>query len=115
MCESCWVNYGMPVVFNDDIDELAGLIKKLLEVDDSGGPLHPYLDDFDLGGQQITPIYGGLGAYHYSPDLRDLCDEIARRLTDMPAGWRASTVAHAHGWAVREHTLRDQADDLSDL
>jgi hypothetical protein len=115
VCEACWVNYGMPVVFDEDVAEVVGLIKKLLELDDTGGPLHPYLDDLNVSGDKIVPIYDSPGSHIYSPDIRDLCDEIAQRLTGMPDGWRASAVAHAHGWAIRGHPLKDQTDMLQDL
>ena len=115
MCESCWIDvYGMPVIFNEQIAEVADMIKRLLDVDDTGGPLHPYVDDLNLS-DMIIPFFGDSDVVAYLPEVRELCSEIARRLTDMPEGWRASCVAHAHGWAIRGHPLKDQTDTLQDL
>lgn len=117
MCKSCWVDAGCPVAYDEDVAEAVSLIKRLYELEPTGGPLHVELDDMNLHYDTITPSYSleprqaadgsPIPGYpdRYSVEVHELCDRIAEILTPMTEGWRISVVAHWEGWATEGQSM----------
>ena len=107
MCGACWIDMGKPVAWSPEVDEAVKLIKRLYELEPTGGPLHVELDDWNLDGDitpmYVLPPYGETPGHpdHYSAETHDLCDRIAAILNPMKVGWRGSVLAHAEGWVVQ--------------
>lgn len=108
VCGSCWDSLGRPVFHDEDVEHGAELVRRLYELEPTGGPLHPELDDWNIEAETITPVYeipphpGGAAGYpdSYSAEVHQIADELAALLTGMSNGVRGSVLAHAEGWAV---------------
>ena len=112
MCGSCWDDHGKPVIWNEDIAVVVELLKQLYEREPTGGPLHVEVDDWNISGEVIKPLYGTedriassgllIPGYpdRYSAETHEICDKLAALFTTMPVGWRASALAHHEGWVI---------------
>lgn len=95
MCGSCWTKYGEPTVWNEDIAEAVELLKRLYELEPTGGPLHVEVDDWNIDHDVILPTYESPGfPDHYSAETHEVCDKLANLFNKMEVGWRASVLAH---------------------
>ena len=83
MCGACWIALGQPVMWVEEIAQAAELIRALYVLEETGGPLHVELDDWNLTGK-IVPTYSIPGSEHrpegypdrYSPEVHALCDQL---------------------------------------
>jgi hypothetical protein len=101
VCGDCWKKFGEPTIWNEDIAAAVELLKRLYELEPTGGPLHVEVDDWNIHYDMITPVYEMPGfPDHYSVETHEVCDKLAALLTVMPVGWRASVLAHQEDLVV---------------
>lgn len=99
MCSQCWEKAGSPAEWTPQTDRFIELADRLYEEHSTGGPLHVYLDDWNLDGT-VEPFYEVLDSD--DDETREVCDELAAILNGWTAAQRYSAVAYWHGYARKE-------------
>jgi hypothetical protein len=84
------------------------LTRRLRSLEPTYGPLHPQLEDLNLDGDRIEPVYSlpdspaGPGYPDtYSPEVHRVADELAALLSAMSVQERHTVVATAEGGGGR--------------
>ena len=94
MCGGCWTPMGHPTIYNGRVAQAVNLITLLYELEPTGGPLHPAVDDWNLEGDNLT-VYHDCG--DYSDEVFTVADELADLLRAMGLSERVSALAHQEG------------------
>jgi hypothetical protein len=116
--EQSWNDFGRPANWTPEIAETLNLVRELYRIHAVGGPLHVVLDDWNIDAATIEPYYDCYGnddldAPYYDGwkiadldpgapavvegigrSMRQLCDDIAAKLTAMSIEDRASVLAY---------------------
>jgi hypothetical protein len=76
------------------------LIKRLYELPgcDNGGPLHSVLDDWNVRAEGDPKIQVWHGRSGYSPEIYEVCDEIAAIMNQMTEDEQLSALAKWEGF-----------------
>jgi hypothetical protein len=103
MCRGCWDYEGeFPAAWSPPIARAVVLWRRLYDElgEPTGGPLHVYLDDYNLDLDVIEPHYyeprlGPNGDEPYAADVPAVCDELAALLNAMTLPERYTVMAYA--------------------
>lgn len=97
MCGDCWAEHGSPTIWNPEVAAVADLVTELY--DDygctTGGPLHVYVDDWNLDIPTIEPYW----SEDDDPALIAFVTALAQRLEALSVPERYSALAHHDGFA----------------
>lgn len=108
-----WVaEYGAPMVWDEDIEAVALLLRRLYATSEleGGTHLHAAVEAFNLDDESLEPEidrsvtwtdYTGASPVErlHSPEVLDLCEEILRRLRELLPAHRAAALGWALGYA----------------
>lgn len=103
MCKGCWeCEDEFPATWTPPIARAVVLWRRLYDDlgEPTGGPLHVYLDDYNLDIEVIEPHYyaprlGPDGDEPYAADVPAVCDELAALLNAMTLAERYTVMAYA--------------------
>jgi len=98
VCRECWERGGSPANDSPEIARAVELIGDLYDINAAGGPLHVYVDDWNLEGE-IVP-WDGYDYEYDPPEMRAIVAELAALLNAMTIDDRYSTLARARGFVV---------------
>lgn len=103
MCRGCWeCEDEFPAAWTPPIARAVVLWRRLYDElgEPTGGPLHVYLDDYNLDLDVIEPHYyeprlGSDSDEPYAADVPAVCDELAALLNAMTLPQRYTVMAYA--------------------
>lgn len=101
MCDVCWKQAGSPVEWTPQTARFIELADRLYEDHPTGGPLHVYLDDWNLD-RVVEPGYAVLVEDDDAASTREVCDELAGILNAWTPPQRYSAMAYWNGFVERE-------------
>jgi hypothetical protein len=104
MCRGCWECDDFPAEWTPTIARAVVLWRRLYDElgEPTGGPLHVYLDDYNLDLEVIEPYYSerrGPGSDDaYAPEVTQVADDLAALLNGMTLPKRYTVMAYADGF-----------------
>lgn len=106
MCRGCWeCEDEFPADWTPKIARAVVLWRRLYDDlgEPTGGPLHVYLDDYNLDLDVVEPHYyeprlGPDSDEPYAADVPAVCDELAALLNAMTLAERYTVMAYADGF-----------------
>lgn len=117
MCRGCWEHEGeFPAEWAPPIARAVVLWRRLYDElgEPTGGPLHVYLDDYNLDIDVIEPQYSGRRSDPYHPEVPGVCDELAALLTGMTLAQRYTVMAYADGFHDVPEPFAVEADHVQE-
>jgi hypothetical protein len=122
MCRGCWECEGeFPAAWTPKIARAVVLWRRLYDElgEPTGGPLHVYLDDYNLDLDVIEPHYyeprlSPDSDEPYAADVPSVCDELAALLNAMALPERYTVMAYADGFHDVPEPLEVAAEDVEE-